>query len=179
MGLVALEGMQFEALHGYYDEEQKIGGTYIVDVYIQVDFKKGAEKDELSGTVNYETIYRIAKLVMSKKCKLIETLAQQILHKITQICTTVSYLKVRVVKMHPPLGGQVERAYVEIEEDFRVQCGQCKRTFLSHKKGDCWTKHGQIYPETKASLMRRFGPNICLPCLQPYLLKNTRDIPER
>jgi dihydroneopterin aldolase len=175
MGLVALEGMQFEARHGYYAEEQQIGGTYRVDVYLQVDFKEGATKDELAGTVNYETIYRIAKLVMSKNAKLIETLAQQILDKIAQICTTVSYLKVRVIKMHPPLGGQVERAYVEIEEDFKVQCGQCKRIFLSHQKGDCWTKHGYVYPETKASLIRSYGPHICLDCLQPHLLKETKE----
>lgn len=170
MGLVALEGMHFDALHGYYDEEQLIGGVYIVDVYLKVDFDKGAKQDELEGTVNYETIYRIVKVVMKQSTQLIESIAYKIIDRIKQICTNVEYLKVRVIKKNPPVGGQVDRAYVELEEDYKVQCGQCSRTFLSHSKGDCWTKHGQVYPETKASLVQAYGPNLCALCLQPHIL---------
>jgi len=31
---IGLEGMEFFAYHGFYTEEQKIGTTFIVDVYI-------------------------------------------------------------------------------------------------------------------------------------------------
>ncbi|RZK29989.1 MAG: dihydroneopterin aldolase, partial [Hymenobacter sp.] len=33
MGQIALEGLEFFAFHGYYDEEQKIGNKYGVDIY--------------------------------------------------------------------------------------------------------------------------------------------------
>ena len=35
MGQIALEGMEFFAFHGYYDEEQKIGNKYGIDLYIE------------------------------------------------------------------------------------------------------------------------------------------------
>ncbi len=172
MGLIALEGMKFFAYHGFYPEEQLIGGDYSVDVYLNTDFKLAGEDDILEGTVNYETIYRIVKVEMNKNSKLIETLAHRIVNKIISICTSVQALKVRVVKLNPPLGASVQRAYVEIEKNFVLKCDKCKKPFLSHQKGDCWTKHGQVYPETRASMTRSFGPDICRNCLLPHFIKD-------
>ena len=50
MGKVAIEGMQFYAHHGYYHEEQKLGGHYNVDVYVDMDLSKAAKSDELEDT---------------------------------------------------------------------------------------------------------------------------------
>jgi dihydroneopterin aldolase len=35
MGKITLEGLEFFAFHGYYDEEQKIGNKYGVDITIE------------------------------------------------------------------------------------------------------------------------------------------------
>ena len=172
MGLIALEGMEFFAYHGFYEEEQLMGGDYIVDVYIETDFKEASYLDQLDVTVNYETIYRIVKIEMQKKSKLLETIAQRIIDKTVEICTTVRAMKVRVTKLNPPLGAKVQRAFIEIEEDYVVECDKCFRPFLSHSPGDCWTKHGQIYPETKATLIRSFGRDICRDCLIPHFIKD-------
>ena len=32
------KGMEFYAYHGFYQEEQLIGGDYVVDVYVHTDF---------------------------------------------------------------------------------------------------------------------------------------------
>ncbi|MFT5645393.1 MAG: dihydroneopterin aldolase, partial [Aureispira sp.] len=98
MGLIALEGMEFYAYHGFYPEEQLIGGDYIIDVYLETDFDEAANQDALEVTINYETIYRIVKVEMQKNSKLLETIAQRIINKIIGICTTVEGLKVRVTK---------------------------------------------------------------------------------
>ena len=42
MGQIALEGMEFFAFHGYYDEEQKIGNKYGVDLYIETNLNAAA-----------------------------------------------------------------------------------------------------------------------------------------
>ncbi|MDX5443432.1 MAG: dihydroneopterin aldolase, partial [Hymenobacteraceae bacterium] len=47
MGQIALEGMEFFAFHGFYDEEQKIGNKYGVDLYIKTDLHAAAESDDL------------------------------------------------------------------------------------------------------------------------------------
>ena len=130
MPKVALEGMQFYAFHGLYPEEQTIGNHYQVDVYLDTKLEKEHKDikppaDDISTTVNYETIYQICKLEMKKPVRLIETLAQQILKKIVAqykdreplelegYHVEVTSLLVRVSKFNPPLGGRVQRAYVE------------------------------------------------------------------
>ena len=174
MGLIALEGMQFYAYHGFYEEEQLIGSDYIVDVYLDTNFDAASYNDQLDVTINYETIYRIVKVEMQKKSKLLESIARRIIDKIIGICKTVQGIKVRVTKKNPPLGARIDRAYIEIEESYVVQCNKCGRPFLSHEPGDCWTKHGIIYPETRATLTRSFGPNICYNCLVPHFIKDRR-----
>ncbi len=171
MGVVALEGMQFYAYHGFYEEEQLIGNDYVVDVYLDVNFSGAAQTDELEGTINYETIYRIAKIEMSKKTKLLETIAKRIIDRIRKIFSSVRGVKVRITKQNPPLGARIAKAFVELEESYIVACNKCGKKFLSHEEEDCWTKYGHIYEETKATLKRNYGPNMCKKCLTPYFVK--------
>ncbi len=171
MGLVVLEGMQFYAYHGYYEEERLIGNDYTVDVYIEVDYEEAAATDELGGTLNYETIYRIAKIEMSKPSKLIESIAAQIIDATVLISNQVQAMRVRITKKNPPLGARISRAFIEIEEDFVEECHKCGRPFLVHDPEEVWTNHGIVYPETRATLTRIYGPYICEQCLKPHLLK--------
>ena len=43
--MVSLEGLEFFAYHGYYDEEQKVGNKYSVDVTVRADLKAAAVED--------------------------------------------------------------------------------------------------------------------------------------
>ena len=43
MTTIALEGMQFFANHGYYEEEQATNTYFIVDVYVQIGDKSMRE----------------------------------------------------------------------------------------------------------------------------------------
>ncbi len=175
MGKIAIEGMEFYAYHGFHPEEQLIGGRYRLDVYVHLNTKAVVESDELGDTINYETIYRIAKLEMNKPSKLIETVAQRIVNRIKSIFEKVEQLQLRLSKLDPPVGGTVARTYIELEENYLISCAKCKKNFLSHAPGDCWTKHGKIYPETQATLIRTYGKNICKKCLEPYFIKVPED----
>lgn len=129
MTKIALEGMLFHAYHGYYPEEQMVGNQYQVDVYLETGIQKVHPSvvlptDDISTTVNYETIYNICKLEMKKPVKMIETLAGNILRKIKTYYggleqeedykVIVKHVRVRVTKFNPPLGGKVACAYVEV-----------------------------------------------------------------
>ena len=59
MGKVALEGIEFFAYHGYYEEQRKIGNKYEVNIEITSDLSEAAKSDSLSGTINYEILYKI------------------------------------------------------------------------------------------------------------------------
>ncbi len=115
MGLIAVEGLQFYSHHGYYKEEQVLGGKYIVDIYLNIDFDEAAETDDLRKTINYEEVYQLTRLEMEVHARLIEHVCKRILDKIKQRYPNLQYIKVRVSKHNPPLKGNVERVYVELE----------------------------------------------------------------
>ncbi len=115
MTTIALEGMEFYAYHGFYDEETKIGTTFIVDIEVRMIFSKGASSDALEGTVNYETIYFICKQEMKKTSKLLENVAYRIIGRLKSQFGQISSMKVCIKKMNPPLGGKVHSAIVTID----------------------------------------------------------------
>ena len=72
MAFISLEGMEFYAHHGYYEEERKIGSKYSVDVKLELDLDLAAREDKLEGTVDYEKVYELVSKVMSKEAALLE-----------------------------------------------------------------------------------------------------------
>ena len=115
MGLIGVEGLQFYSHHGYYKEEQVLGGKYVVDIYMKVDLSEAASTDQLNKTINYEQIYQITKSEMEAHSKLIEHVCKRILDAIKNNFDNINYIKVRVSKHNPPLKGNVERVFVELE----------------------------------------------------------------
>ena len=115
-GVVALEGMEFYAYHGFYEEERKVGNKYIVDVSLKTNFVKAATSDDLEGTVNYETVYEIVKAQMAIPNKLLESVSKKIIDSIFKSLPSVLELTVSVSKQNPPIGGVCARSKVAITE---------------------------------------------------------------
>jgi dihydroneopterin aldolase len=116
MGQIALEGMEFFAFHGYYDEEQKIGNKYGVDLYIETNLQSAATSDDLHETVNYETLYNIVLDQMKIPARLLEHIGHRIIEKVQAKFPKVKSVKVKIYKFNPPLGGICHRAMVTLEE---------------------------------------------------------------
>ena len=112
---IAVEGIKLYGYHGCLDEEGKIGGHYQVDVYMHTDFSDAAKSDDLSQTIDYCAVYEIAKAEMAVRSKLIEQVANRIHKRVINEFTTVRSARVRVTKFNPPMNGNVEKVYVEIE----------------------------------------------------------------
>ncbi|MDQ1086215.1 MULTISPECIES: dihydroneopterin aldolase [unclassified Siphonobacter] len=115
MGTIALEGLEFFSYHGFYEEEQKIGNRYSIDVIITVDFEQAAITDKLSETVNYSDVYQIVAELMRKSHKLLEHIAYQIIQGIRDHYPRVEKIKVSVSKYNPPVGGVCERSRITLE----------------------------------------------------------------
>lgn len=114
MGIITLEGMEFYARHGYYEEERIIGNKYSVDVHIEADFHEAADHDELSGTINYEKIYETVAAVMSIDALLLEHLAGKMVKDLKNQFPDALSVRVRVSKYNPPIKGLCHRASVEL-----------------------------------------------------------------
>lgn len=113
---INIEGIKLYAYHGCLDEEAKIGGNYIVDVYMKTDFSSSAKSDDLSETIDYCAIYEISKKEMAIRSKLIEQVCDRIFNSIRGQFKTLTHLHVRVTKLLPPMNGDVEKVSVEMKD---------------------------------------------------------------
>ena len=117
VGTISLEGMEFYAYHGFYDEERKVGNKYTVDVHLTTDFTHGAQEDDLNGTVNYETVYKLVKAQMSESNKLLESIAQKIINSLFKELPQIEAAEVAVSKHNPPIGGVCAKSKITLKQD--------------------------------------------------------------
>ncbi|MEY3052040.1 MAG: dihydroneopterin aldolase [Bacteroidota bacterium] len=167
MAVIALEGMRFYAHHGFYESEQVLGGEYVVDVIMKVhSFAGAAIEDDLGKTINYETIHLICARIMRKRFRLIETVASHIAQDIKHQFRNISELKVSIKKMHPPLGGRVDAARVEVDGNFQRRCARCDKPMLCYGDHSCWCMDTKIFGKTQEQLQAQFGNRcLCKDCL--------------
>lgn len=118
MGLIYLEGLEFFAYHGFYDEEQKVGNKYSVDIKITSDLTEARNSDKLNDTINYEELYRLTKEEMKVSSRLLEHIAERIIKRISVRYPQINACEISISKFNPPLGGVCQRARVTINEEF-------------------------------------------------------------
>jgi len=110
---VAIEGAEFFAFHGFYEEEQKTGNTFII--HAEVVLKSfDSDDDNIHDTVNYETLYTICKDEMANTQKLLETVVFNIISRFKNDLENVTSGKVKMEKLGPQLGGKVGKAVVQM-----------------------------------------------------------------
>jgi dihydroneopterin aldolase len=113
--IIALEGMKFQSGIGFYKEEQLLGNKIEVSVKMMIDSNIEERMDDINNTINYEEIYILIKHVVAKPAKLIEQVVKRIIMQIASDYPSIKNIQVRVSKINPPIGGQVERVWVEDE----------------------------------------------------------------
>ena len=114
MGLIQIENMEFYAFHGCYNQEQVVGNRFLVDLEISANLEKATLSDNIEDTLNYQNAYDIVKEQMNIKSRLLEHVAGRILDKLFSRFPDIEKASVRVSKMNPPMGGQMERVSVTL-----------------------------------------------------------------
>ena len=89
-------------------EEGKIGSEYRVDLSVKANLKPSSKTDQLADTVDYVQLNKIVKEEMAVRTKLLETVADLILDRILLEIPLVNKAKIKVSKLNPPIGGNVE-----------------------------------------------------------------------
>lgn len=112
---IEVNGIQLYGFHGCLTEEGKIGGHYIVDLRVVTDFHSAALSDNLSETVDYVVLNRIAKEEMAVRSKLIEHVGQRIYARIIKEVPNIHGLSVKITKLSPPINGDVKNVAIIIE----------------------------------------------------------------
>ncbi len=116
MGKISVNNIKIRANHGCWEEEEKIGGDYIVDVAIDINFKDAAANDDLSKTIDYVVVSDVVHREMAIRAKLIETVCARIHSAVKLAFHRDSKVWVRITKLSAPIPGQVESVSVEMNE---------------------------------------------------------------
>lgn len=112
MNLIEIEGMHFYAFHGHFETEQIVGNDFIVDLKINTDCSKAALSDNLNDALNYQAVYMVVKKEMTIKSRLLENVANRILDALFAEFPNLEKAKVKISKMNPPMGGEIEKVSV-------------------------------------------------------------------
>ena len=115
-GKVALQGLEFHAYHGIYPHERSSGNKYEVDIEVETEFEESAFDDDLSGTINYESLYAIVKNEMERPSKLLESVGHAIAQEALIEFKSAVNVEVRISKFNPPIGGVCKKAVVTVRK---------------------------------------------------------------
>lgn len=114
MGLIEIEGMEFYAHHGCYPEERAIGTRFIVNLAIETSLEHPAKTDKIGDTLNYQEAYNMVKEQMKTPSHLLEHVAARILDALYGKFNGIAKATVKVSKMSPPMGGNIEKVSVTV-----------------------------------------------------------------
>jgi dihydroneopterin aldolase len=116
MGIIKLTNIRTYSYHGCLAEEAAIGSDYRVDLEIKTDLRKSALSDQLEDTVDYVFLNQVVKDEMAIRAQLLEQVAHRIIFRIFKESPAVARILIRVSKINPPIGGDVEMVTIEMEE---------------------------------------------------------------
>jgi len=114
MGRIAINDMRFYAYHGCFEQERAIGTHFRVDLVFTTDTAKAEVTDNIADTVSYLDVYRTVKQQMQQPSNLLEHVARRVGEAVLADYPAVDDVTVRVYKLNPPLGGQMDSVSVEL-----------------------------------------------------------------
>lgn len=117
MGLIQIEEMEFYAFHGHYEEERYVGNRFLIDISIYTDTSEAEQSDKIEDALNYQKVYAMIKDEMeNKKSHLLENIGRRIINRLYDNFEGIEKLKLKISKMNPPMGGQINSVSLTLEE---------------------------------------------------------------
>lgn len=105
---IFLRDMVFHGRHGTLEAEQELGQPFVVSVELRLDLRPAGTSDDLTKTVDYSEVHRMAReVVEGPPVQLVETLAERIAAGALDEHPAVEAVKVKVTKPHVRLGDTV------------------------------------------------------------------------
>lgn len=116
MGLIQITGMEFFAFHGHYPEEKTSGHRFLLDLEMKTDTTTAEQSDDINDALNYQLVYVTVKnCIEQTNSNLLENIGKNILDALFKKFTLIELAKIKVSKMNPPMGGQIQSVSVSIE----------------------------------------------------------------
>ena len=117
MSRISINNMSFYAFHGCFAEESVIGTNFRVDCEFECDTSAAEQSDNIQDTISYLEVYQVIKQQMEIPSHLLEHVSRRIITAVFENFPSVSYCKVKVYKLNPPLGGKMDSVSVCLESE--------------------------------------------------------------
>lgn len=116
MDCVFLEGLIVYAYHGTRDAEKELGRPFRFDVWMYLDTRPAALRDDINQTADYALTVDCLRRVSGECARnTLESLAEKSVERLFEQFPMVSRIRLRVAKLYPPVDFPVSSAGVEID----------------------------------------------------------------
>lgn len=170
-GKIGLEGMEFFASIGIYNEDKLLANEFIVDVHVTTDVEKASKTDNLDDTINYEAIFWSTKTELGKTTSSLEEAASRIAVNLKSKYDKIFQIDVNLRRKYPPVAGQIPQAAIQIEYNHVKQCAKCKSEMLCYNDANCWCQSFKVLPATQRMLSKLYKGCLCNNCLKLYAVR--------
>ena len=119
---IILKDLGFYGYHGVFAEEAKLGQRFFIDLELGVDLSAPASTDRLSTGISYAEIYDVVKSAFeTRRMKLLEAVAQNIVDAIFEAFQSVNWVVIRVRKPEAPIAMVRGEAAIELHRQRKTQ----------------------------------------------------------
>jgi 7,8-dihydroneopterin aldolase/epimerase/oxygenase len=114
---IELRNLEFYSFHGLYEEEKRIGGEFVVDVWAKFP-DQGRMLTSIDETANYAALFAVIKKEMDQPRELLESLAQSICEKIHTQYSFLQRIEIKIEKKKAPITGLTGNVAVLYKADY-------------------------------------------------------------
>ena len=112
---ITLKNCAFFARHGVFNEEETLGQRFFVDAVLDVDGGSALDEDEIEGTVDYGTAFRVIESIITGKRRfLIEALALETARTLCKQFPMIEQAEVTIRKPNAPVQGVLDHVEVTV-----------------------------------------------------------------
>ena len=112
---VFLKNVRFYAFHGVMAQERQVGGDFLLSLRVGYSLDRAMESDDVKDTLNYATLFDLAKREMDIPSQLLEHVAGRIVKAITTAFPEVTSIDLELTKLNPPIGADCDGAGIFIK----------------------------------------------------------------
>lgn len=121
MDQIRIRGLRIYARHGVFEEERKLGQSFIVDAVLNTRLQEAGEKDDLSLSTDYGAVCKkITQVMTEETCLLIEAAAERTAREILLSFPAVESLELTLHKPQAPIPLPFEDAAVRIRRGWHT-----------------------------------------------------------
>lgn len=110
-----VNGMRFYGYHGVFEEENRLGQRFHIDLMCELDLAPAGKSDDLEKGVSYAGLYQVTEaIVTGEAVNLLETLGERITSAVLAHSDKIKSVTVKVIKPDPPIPGHYDSVAIEM-----------------------------------------------------------------